>query len=60
MLQVGASSTVSGGTLGAGPLGTGALNLAGGTLQDDGAGGTLANAVNITGNITFGSAGWAA
>ena len=33
------------------------MNLAGGTLQDGGAGDTLANAVNITGNITFGSAG---
>ena len=57
MLQVGASSTVSGGTLTAGPLGTGTVNLNGGTLQDGGAGYTLANAVNINGNVTLASAG---
>ena len=57
VLQIGASSTVSGGALSAGPLGTGTLNFNGGTLQDDGAGRTLANAVNINGNVTFASAG---
>ncbi len=56
-LQVDASSTVSGGVLTAGPLGTGALNLAGGALQDDGGGRTLANAVDISGNVTLGGAG---
>ncbi len=57
VLQLGANSTVSGGTLAAGPLGTGTVFLASGTLQDDGAGRTLANAVNIAGNVTLGSAG---
>ena len=57
VLQIGASSTVSGGTLVAGPLGTGPLNISGGTLQDGGAGYTLANAVDITGNVTLASAG---
>ena len=60
VLQLGASSTVSGGTLSAGPLGTGTVFLSGGTLQDDGAGRTLANAVNISGNVTLGSAARAA
>ena len=36
VLQIGADSTVSGGLLTAGPLGTGLLSLTGGTLQDDG------------------------
>ncbi len=56
VLQVGVSSIVSG-TLVSGPLGTGPINLSGGTLQDDGNGRTLANAVNITGNVTLASAG---
>ena len=41
----------------AGPLGTGLVTLSGGTLQDDGAGRTLANAVSISGDVTLGSAG---
>ena len=57
VLQIGASSTVSGGALAAGPLGTGPLNFSSGTLQDSGGGYTLANAVNINGNVTFASAG---
>ena len=60
VLQIGANSTVSGGALVAGPLGTGPLTLSGGTLQDDGAGRTLANAVILSGNVTLGSAGRAA
>ncbi len=54
VLQVDASSTVSGGTLQSGPLGTGPLALSGGTLQDDGQGRTLANAVNISGSVALG------
>ncbi len=57
VLQIGASSTVSGGTLASGPFGSGPLNLSGGTLQDGGASYTLANAVNITGNVTLAGAG---
>ncbi len=57
LLQVGASSTVSGGTLAYSPLGEGALVLSGGTLQDDGGGRTLATAATINGNITLASAG---
>ena len=37
ILQIAANSTVSGGNVTAGPLGTGLLALSGGTLQDDGA-----------------------
>ena len=57
LLPVGASSTVSGGTLAYSPLGVGALILSNGTLQDDGGGRTLANAVTIDGNVTLASAG---
>ncbi len=57
VLQIGASSTVSGGSLQSGPLGVGTIILSGGTLQDSGSGWTLANAVDITGNVTLGSAG---
>ena len=49
VLQVDASSTVSSGTLQSGPLGVGPVALSGGTLQDDGNGRTLANAVTISG-----------
>ncbi len=56
VLQLGASSAISGGTLRAGPLGTGTVYLASGTLQDDGGGRTLANAVDITGSVTLASA----
>ena len=52
-LQVDAGSTVAGGTLASGPLGVGAVNLSGGTLQDNGSGVTLANAVNISGSVTL-------
>ncbi|HET6249008.1 MAG TPA: autotransporter-associated beta strand repeat-containing protein [Tepidisphaeraceae bacterium] len=40
-----------------GPLGNGTLTLSGGTLSDDGNPRTLNNAVAITGNVTFSSAG---
>ena len=36
ILQIAADSTVSGGSVASGPLGTGPLALSGGTLQDDG------------------------
>ena len=36
ILEIAADSTVSGGSVTAGPLGTGTLTLSGGTLQDDG------------------------
>ena len=49
-LQAGIGSTVSGGALANGPLGIGAVNLSGGTLQGAV---TLANAVNISGNVTL-------
>ncbi len=57
LLQIGASSTVSGGTIASGPLGLGALTISGCTLQDDGNGQTLANAVNINGDVTLSSSG---
>ena len=58
ILQIAANSTVSGGAVTSGPLGTGVLTLSGGTLQNDsGASRTLANALSILGNITLGSAG---
>ena len=38
-------------------MGTGQLNISGGTLQDGGAGYTLDNAVDISGSVTLGSAG---
>ena len=57
LLQVGASSTVSGGALASGPLGVGTLVLSSGTLQDDGGGRTLATAINIDGNVTLAGAG---
>ncbi len=56
MLQIGASST-SGGSVASGPLGIGLVTLSGGTLQDDGNGQTLANAISVNGNVTLGSAG---
>ena len=55
MLQIGADSTVSGGVLSSGPLGTGVLSLAGGTLQDDGAGRTILNGVVVSGPVTLGT-----
>ena len=57
VLQIGANSTVSGGVLASGPLGTGALTVSGGTLQDGGAGYTLANALNINANVTLAGTG---
>ena len=54
ILQIGASSTVSGGSVASGPLGIGLLTLSGGTLQDDGNGQTLANAISVNGNVTLG------
>ena len=57
LLQLAASSVVSGGTLASSPLGSGALGLSGGTLQDDGGGRTLATGVAISGNVTLADAG---
>ena len=54
VLQVDASSAVDGSS---GPLGTGPITLSGGTLQDNGSGVTLTNAVNITGDVTLASSG---
>ena len=59
-MQIAANSTVSGGSVAAGPLGTGPLALSGGTLEQDANGGasrTLPNAISILGNVTLGSAG---
>ena len=53
VLQIDVSSTVIAGTLAKGPLGTGLVALSGGTLQDDGNGRTLANAVLISGPCTL-------
>ena len=57
VLQIAADSTLSGGTVASGPLGTGTLALSGGTLQDDGNGRTVANPISILGNVTLASAG---
>ncbi len=57
-LRLGAPTLLNGSTLFSSPVGTGPLILASGTtLQDDGAARSLANAVVITGNVTFSSAG---
>ena len=53
LLQLDANSTVTSGTLAGGPVGVGPVTLSGGTLQDNGSGVTLANAVNVTGNVTL-------
>ncbi len=55
-LIAGLSST-SGTTITNGPVGTGTLNISGGTFSDNGTAITLANALNITGNMTFASTG---
>ena len=58
VLQVGASSMVSNGTLQSGPLGVGPVGLSGGTLQDDGNGRTLGSTPSpISGDVTLASAG---
>ena len=57
VLQIVASSTVAGGALSSGPLGTGPLTVSGGTLQDGGAAETLANGLNINGNVTLAGTG---
>ncbi len=56
-LRLGANTVVTTGTLISGPIGTGTLTLAGGTLQDDGSNRTLANNVSINASTTFSSAG---
>ncbi|EDY17462.1 autotransporter-associated beta strand repeat protein [Chthoniobacter flavus Ellin428] len=53
----GASTLVTGGTLTQGPLGVGAIALNGGTIQDNGSPITIANAINIGGNLSFDSTG---
>ncbi len=57
VLQIAADSTLSGGSLTSGPLGTGTLILSGGTLEDDGSGRTLVNPISVTGNVTLASGG---
>ena len=56
-LRMGASTTVSAGSIVGGPLGKGTITLNGGTLQDNGTAISLANAVTISGNVTFSSSG---
>ena len=53
LLQIGADSTVTGGSLVSGPLGTGILVLSGGTLQSDNGSRTVVNPVLVTGPVTL-------
>lgn len=51
-----ANSTPTSGVVTAGPIGTGALNIANGTaVLSDGTARTIANAVNVAGDFTFGT-----
>ena len=52
----GTSTTVSGGAITGGPLGTGTINMGGATIADNGTAITIANAVNISGNLIFNGA----
>ena len=57
-LVVGASSTISGGAITSGAVGSGLLTLAtGGKVEDNGTAVSLANSVSLGGNITFASTG---
>ena len=57
-LEVGASTVIASGAISTGPVGTGMLTLGTGTtLEDDGTPRTLANALSLSGTITFASAG---
>jgi autotransporter-associated beta strand protein len=56
-LRLGASTTVTAGSLISGPLGTGTVTLNGGTLEDDGSTRNVANSVILGGNVTFSSTG---
>jgi fibronectin-binding autotransporter adhesin len=51
-LQVSASSTPTSGIVTSGPLGTGAINLSGGTLMSSGSAISIANAISLTAGTT--------
>ena len=53
VLQVTTRAVLSAARWSVGPLGVGPINISGGTLQDNGRGVFLANAVNITGAMTL-------
>ncbi len=53
-LEFDASSTVSGGVITQGPLGTGTLTLGGGTFRTDGGSYTLSNPLILSGNVILG------
>jgi fibronectin-binding autotransporter adhesin len=58
IIRVNASSTVSGGVVTQGPIGTGPLTINGGTLQaNDGNTRTLHNPVTVLADFTFGATG---
>ncbi len=52
-LEIDAGSTVSGGVLTQGPVGTGPLSLGGGTFRTDGGSYTLANPLSLGGIVTL-------
>lgn len=55
--RIGADSTVTGGVITSGPVGTGTLTLSAGTFQDSGVARTLQNNLSIGGSVTFSSSG---
>ncbi len=57
ILQLNSSSVVSAGAIQSGVIGTGALTLAGGKLQDNGTAITVANSVNLLGSTTLATTG---
>ena len=56
-VTLGASTTVVAGAITQGPLGTGAITFNSGTIKDNGTAISIANAINIGGNLTFDTAG---
>jgi autotransporter-associated beta strand protein len=56
---IGASSSVTGGVVTAGPVGVGTLTLSGGTFGDNGTARTLQNNLIVSGNVTLASSGTA-
>ena len=54
-MEIGAGTTTGGGAITSGPVGTGTLTLGNGaTIQGDGTPWTLANALSLSGTVTFG------
>ncbi len=56
-LALTSSTTTTTGSITNGPLGTGTITITGGTLNDGGGARTIANAVSMSGNVTFAGSG---